>query len=100
MIADECFLCMELDRLSNEAEADLVSTIVSTHAGKLAGNLVAIEPGRIRVRPLSPQARKRGGGHCDGENGHPETARQHDRCTAGRAGRIHMEPPVLACRHS
>ena len=34
------------------AEADVVAEVVSTHADKLAGNLVVIEPGRIRVRPL------------------------------------------------
>jgi len=30
-----------------------VALVVSNHAGKLVGNLVVIEPGRIRVRPLS-----------------------------------------------
>jgi predicted nuclease of predicted toxin-antitoxin system len=43
---------LELDRLSNAAEADLVRTVVSANADKLAGNLVVIEPGRVRVRPL------------------------------------------------
>src|SRR5262249_13862600 len=43
---------LELDRLSSAAEADVVAAVVSTHADKLPGNLVVIEPGRIRVRPL------------------------------------------------
>jgi predicted nuclease of predicted toxin-antitoxin system len=45
-------ILLELDRLSNAAEADLVAEIVSTHANKLLGNLLVIEPARIRVRPL------------------------------------------------
>jgi predicted nuclease of predicted toxin-antitoxin system len=45
-------ILLELDRLSNATEADLVAAVVSTHADKLLGNLVVIEPGRIRVRPL------------------------------------------------
>jgi predicted nuclease of predicted toxin-antitoxin system len=44
---------MELDRLSNAAEADRVATVVSSNAEKLAGNLIVIEPGRVRVRPLT-----------------------------------------------
>jgi predicted nuclease of predicted toxin-antitoxin system len=46
-------LLLELDRVSNAAEAEAVAEVVSTHADKLLGNLVVIEPGRIRVRPLS-----------------------------------------------
>lgn len=42
---------LELDRLSNPAEADLVSAVVAANESKLAGNLV-VEPGRVRVRPL------------------------------------------------
>jgi predicted nuclease of predicted toxin-antitoxin system len=45
-------ILLELDRLSNATEADVVAEAVSTHADKLLGNLVVIEPGRIRVRPL------------------------------------------------
>ena len=45
-------ILLELDRLSNATEADVVAEVVSTHADKLLGNLVVIEPGRIRVRPL------------------------------------------------
>lgn len=45
-------LLLELDRLSNVAEAEAVRTFVSTHADKLNGNLVVVEPGRIRIRPL------------------------------------------------
>jgi predicted nuclease of predicted toxin-antitoxin system len=44
---------LELDRLSSKAEADVVAVVVSTHADKLWGNLLVIEPGRIRVRPLA-----------------------------------------------
>ena len=43
---------LELDRLSNAAEADLVATVVSTHLKKLSGNLLVIEPARVRLRPL------------------------------------------------
>jgi predicted nuclease of predicted toxin-antitoxin system len=45
-------ILLELDRLSNAAEADLVAAVVAAHADKLSGNLAVIEPGRIRVRPL------------------------------------------------
>ena len=41
-----------VSRLSNTAEASMVAEVVSTHADKLSGALVVIEPGRIRVRPL------------------------------------------------
>jgi predicted nuclease of predicted toxin-antitoxin system len=43
---------LELDRLSNVAEADLVAAVVTTNADKLPGNLLVIEPARVRVRPL------------------------------------------------
>jgi predicted nuclease of predicted toxin-antitoxin system len=43
---------LELDRVSNPAEADLVTAVFTANAGKLAGNLVVIEPGRVRIRPL------------------------------------------------
>lgn len=45
-------ILLELDRLSNFAEAELVAATISTHANKLAGNLLVIEPGRVRFRPL------------------------------------------------
>lgn len=45
---------LELDRLSNRAEADAVADSISAHHDRLIGNLVVIEPGRIRVRPLLP----------------------------------------------
>ena len=45
-------ILLELDRLSNAAEADVVAAFVSAHADKISGNLVVIEPGRIRLRPL------------------------------------------------
>src|SRR5580658_757597 len=43
---------LELDRLSTAAEADLVNAVLSANADKLDGNLVVIEPGRVRVCPL------------------------------------------------
>lgn len=45
-------ILLELDRLSNAAEATLVTAVVTTHSDKLVGNLLVIEPGRVRVRPL------------------------------------------------
>jgi hypothetical protein len=45
-------ILLELDRISNAAEADLVAEVISAHADRLSGNLVVIEPGRIRIRPL------------------------------------------------
>jgi predicted nuclease of predicted toxin-antitoxin system len=47
-------ILLELDRLSNTAEADVVAHVISAQADKLSGNLIVIEPGRIRVRPLRP----------------------------------------------
>jgi predicted nuclease of predicted toxin-antitoxin system len=44
---------LELDQLSNVAEADLAATVVATNVDKLSGNLLVIEPGRVRIRPLS-----------------------------------------------
>lgn len=43
---------LELDRLSNIAEADRVVAVISTNLDKPAGNLLVIEPGRVRIRPL------------------------------------------------
>lgn len=45
-------ILLELDLLSNAMEAAKVIEVVSTRADKLFGNLVVIEPGRIRIRPL------------------------------------------------
>jgi predicted nuclease of predicted toxin-antitoxin system len=45
-------ILLELDPLSNAAEADVVVDVVSTHADKLLENLIVIEPGRVRIRPL------------------------------------------------
>jgi len=45
-------ILLELDRLSNAGEADVVASAVSAHIDKLAGNLLVLEPGRIRIRPL------------------------------------------------
>jgi predicted nuclease of predicted toxin-antitoxin system len=43
---------LELDRLSNAAEATRVSAVISAYADKLSDNLIVIEPRRVRVRPL------------------------------------------------
>jgi predicted nuclease of predicted toxin-antitoxin system len=45
-------MLLELDRLTTMAEAEAVVEVVVAHAERLAGNLVVIEPGRIRLRPL------------------------------------------------
>jgi predicted nuclease of predicted toxin-antitoxin system len=45
-------ILLELDRLSNAGEADAAAEFISGHADKLLGNLVVIEPARIRIRPL------------------------------------------------
>ena len=47
-------LLLELDRLPNAMRAEGAAQVVSAHVEKLAGNLVVVEPGRIRVRPLRP----------------------------------------------
>jgi hypothetical protein len=43
---------LELDRMPSAAEAELVAEIVRIHASKLTGNLLVVEPARVRVRPL------------------------------------------------
>jgi predicted nuclease of predicted toxin-antitoxin system len=45
-------ILLELDRLSNQAEAERISDIIGTYGEKLLDNLVVIEPSRIRIRPL------------------------------------------------
>jgi len=45
-------ILLELDRLSNTAEADRVAEVVAANADKLLGNLIVIEPARVRIRPL------------------------------------------------
>src|SRR5829696_4271207 len=45
-------MLLELDRLTNSGEADRVGTVVSAHADKLVGNLVVVDPARLRLRPL------------------------------------------------
>jgi predicted nuclease of predicted toxin-antitoxin system len=43
---------LELDRLSNSAEADAVAAVIATNLDRLPGALMVIEPGRVRIRPL------------------------------------------------
>jgi predicted nuclease of predicted toxin-antitoxin system len=45
-------ILLELDRLSNATEADVVAEVISVHLDRRLGNLTVIEPGRIRIRPL------------------------------------------------
>ena len=45
-------ILLELDRLPSAAEAELVAEVVRIHGSTLTGNLVVIEPARVRVRPL------------------------------------------------
>ena len=45
-------ILLELDRMTSAAEAELVAEIVRIHASKLTGNLLVVEPARVRVRPL------------------------------------------------
>ena|SRR6202035_693667 len=45
-------ILLELDPLSNSAEAEAVAGVIATHMDKFVGNLVVIEPGRVRIRPL------------------------------------------------
>ena len=45
-------ILLELDRLSNAAQAEIVVQSVLLHGDKFSGNLAVIEPERIRIRPL------------------------------------------------
>jgi predicted nuclease of predicted toxin-antitoxin system len=45
-------ILLELDRLSNAAEAETVVQVVTVHTENLLDHLVVIEPGRVRLRPL------------------------------------------------
>jgi predicted nuclease of predicted toxin-antitoxin system len=45
-------ILLELDRLSNAAEAERAAHIVSKYSEKLLGNLAVIEPSRVRMRRL------------------------------------------------
>jgi hypothetical protein len=38
--------------MESAAEAERVAQIVRIHASKLTGNLLVVEPARVRVRPL------------------------------------------------
>ncbi len=43
---------LEMDPLSNQAEAERLSRVVAELGSQLEGRLVVIEPGRTRLRPL------------------------------------------------
>ena len=43
---------LELDRLSNAAEADAVAAVIAANLDRLPGALMVIEPGKVRIRPL------------------------------------------------
>ncbi len=45
-------LLIELDRLTNMAEAERVATVVASLQDKIFGHLVVVEPRRVRLRPL------------------------------------------------
>lgn len=45
-------MLLELDRLSNRAEAERTLEAISTLSDKLVGNIVIVEPSRVRIRPL------------------------------------------------
>jgi|SRR5579871_983454 len=45
-------ILLELDRLSNDMEADRVAEVVAIHVDRLMNNLIVIEPARVRIRPL------------------------------------------------
>ncbi|MBX9946001.1 MAG: DUF5615 family PIN-like protein [Reyranella sp.] len=47
-------ILLELARLSNAAAAARVREIVEAHMGKLDGNLLVVEPARVRLRPMRP----------------------------------------------
>jgi hypothetical protein len=51
-LAVQGIILLELDRLSNVGEAELVAAIVSANTDRLPGNLLVIESERVRVRPL------------------------------------------------
>jgi predicted nuclease of predicted toxin-antitoxin system len=48
----EGVILLELERLTNDGEAEMVLATISAHAAALEGKLVVLEPGRVRVRPL------------------------------------------------
>jgi hypothetical protein len=43
---------LELDRLSNAAEAGAVAAVIAANLDRLPGARMVVEPGRVRVRPL------------------------------------------------
>ena len=47
---------LELDRLSSTAEAARVTEVATVHATGLDGNLLVVEPGRVRVPPCGDAA--------------------------------------------
>lgn len=50
-------IVLELDRFSTAKEAEAIVDVVAVQADRLEGNLVVIEPGRTRIRPLRRQER-------------------------------------------
>ena len=45
-------ILLEMDQLSNAAEAQRLSDVVTQVGGELLGNIIVIEPTRTRIRPL------------------------------------------------
>ena len=48
----DAVVLLELDKLSNQAEADRVSEVLAKHGSAVSGNLVIVQPARLRIRPL------------------------------------------------
>lgn len=45
---------LELDRLSNQAEADRVLSVIKSQGEQLRAHLTVVEPSRTRIRPVRP----------------------------------------------
>jgi len=45
---------LELDRLSNQAEANRVLAVIKSQGEQLRANLTVVEPSRTRIRPIRP----------------------------------------------
>jgi predicted nuclease of predicted toxin-antitoxin system len=48
----QAVLLLEMDSLSNDAEAQRLAEVVTALGGTICGKLVVIEPSRTRTRPL------------------------------------------------